>query len=92
MKKLIILYALFSLCFSISCVAGGKKSLRQELNRERKDQDKRWRPCQDFEAENPVGKLCNRRNGKSKVRDFCADKDFNFFRDNAAIMVDEDLL
>lgn len=39
-----------------ACGMGGKP----QRPRERKPQDKMWRPCEDFETASPVGKLCNR--------------------------------
>lgn len=68
---------------------------------ERKEQDKLWRPCQDFETPDPVGKLCNRTctNRKGKDDDKCKEwkttvkdfkLDFDFFRNGSFVMIDED--
>ncbi len=69
---------------------------------ERKDQDKLWRPCQNFEIKDasPVGKLCNRvclkRTGskceswKQNIMDFTNKDDFEFFRSGSFIFIDED--
>lgn len=69
---------------------------------ERKDQDKIWRPCQDFETapDNPIGKFCNRvcknRKGekcqewKTNIKDASKADDFKFFRANTMILIDED--
>lgn len=94
MKSLIMI---IFICFSFSCISGGGRSLKPQLDRERKDQDKLWRPCQDFEVKNtetrnPVGKLCNRTKGKSKIKNFCKKEDFLFFRSGSFIVIDEDNL
>lgn len=86
MKNLITVFLTFSL---IACALGaGGKSVKRELNRERKHQDKLWRPCQDFEVKesedrNPVGKFCSKRCtkrtsqlGKCKAWEITV-KDFN---------------
>jgi len=78
-------------CFK-SCAMGSKPA--------RKLQDKMYRPCQDFEVENPVGKLCNvtykRIEGKTKkiltVKDFNKREDFLFFRNGSFVFLDEDNL
>jgi len=92
---IIVLLLLFYACSGVT----------RNLNRERKDQDKIWRPCQDFEvrkteSKDPVGKLCNRvctkrrgrkcRAWKQNVRDFSKESDFNFFRNGSFIFIDED--
>jgi len=95
--KLIIALIIVLLTTS-SCAMG----MKPKITRERKDQDKLWRPCQNFEAEKPVGKLCNRvctkrtkfkkrcKSWKTNVRDFSKKEDFMFFRSGSFIMIDED--
>lgn len=98
MKNLIAFLTILSFVTAIEVYAfGGKPSMKPQLKRDRKDQDKLWRPCQDFEVKNtetrdPVGKLCSRSKGVSKVKDYCSVKDFNFFRDGTFIFIDEDSL
>lgn len=80
----------------MSCSASSTRSLKKYP--ERKEQDKLWRPCQDFETQEPRGKLCNRvctdRNNrgckkwKVIVKDF--HEHFYFFRAGSFIMIDED--
>lgn len=82
---------------SLDACAMGKSS----VTRERKHQDKLWRPCQDFEDGNPIGKFCNRtcesrkrgacKKWKTTIRDFSKKEDFLFFRNNSSIMIDEDM-
>ena len=97
-KNLSIIILIMMLAY-VSCAGGG----RPRATMERKTQDKIWRPCQDFEHNNPVGKLCNRlcvkrkANGKCKkwktnVKDFSNEKDFLFFRNNAMIFIDEKMV
>ena len=95
MKNLCILILM---TISIECIAmGGKPSMKPQLDRERKDEDALWRPCQDFEVantetRNPVGKLCSRKKGKSKIKNFCSTKGFSFFRGGTFVFIDEDNL
>lgn len=73
---------------------------RKSKHIERKPADKLWRPCQDFETAQPIGKFCNRvcvkrslgrcKRFKTNVRDFSNKEDFLFFRNSAMVLVDED--
>ena len=90
---------LLAFIFMLSACAMGIK--RPELI-ERKEQDKLWRPCQDFEASEPVGKLCNRvcikrvndkcESWKQNLKDFSKKEDFEFFRSSSFVFIDEDNL
>lgn len=92
--------ALLFLLVSVSACAMGSR--RPSI--ERKDQDKLWRPCQDFEVQDgsPVGKVCNRtcvnrkRSGckqwKQNVRNFADPVEFEFFRAGSFVLIDEDNL
>lgn len=92
--KSVFLLAVLNLSF-FACAMGGKPVIR-------KDQDLGWRPCQDFEIKNgpATGKLCVRykRENKKKaefetrVKDFCKQDDFEFFRSLGAVFIDEDSL
>lgn len=89
----LIINFMFSSCMAMS----GKPSMKPQLSRERKDEDKLWRPCQDFEVNNtetrnPTGKLCSRKKGVSKIKDFCSANDFLFFRSGTFVFIDEDSL
>lgn len=90
---------IFSITMAISlpaCSMGG----RIPNIPERKVQDKLFRPCQDFETANPIGKFCNRvckkrKRGKCKkwkvnIKDFSKKQDFDFFRAGSFILIDED--
>ena len=89
------LLLLFVVCLH-ACAMGGK-SIKIAP---RKDQDKMWRPCQDFEVQDPVGKLCNRtcsviskgkcKEWETKIKDMSKKEDFMFLRDGAFICIDED--
>ena len=93
MKMLIINLFLFS---AFACAMGGKAYKPKP----RKEQDKLWRACEDFEHKEPIGKLCNRtcvkRKGskckkwKTTIKDFSKKDDFLFFRNGAFIFIDED--
>ena len=80
-----------------ACAMGGKVSRDTTA---RKDQDRLWRPCQDFE-DRRVGMVCTRRcikrkrSGKceswqTKKRNFCESSDFQFFRSGSFVFIDED--
>lgn len=80
-----------------ACAMGGKVSRGTTA---RKDQDRLWRPCQDFEDQR-IGMVCTRRcikrkrSGKceswqTKKRNFCESNDFQFFRSGSFIFIDED--
>lgn len=78
-----------------SCAMGSKPYKAPE----RKLQDKLFRPCQDFETSNPIGKLCNRTCKKKSctkeefttiVKDFNDPETFKWFRAGSFIMIDED--
>jgi len=105
--KSILFILLFTLSFGCSAMGGKSVKLESQLSRERKPQDKIWRPCQDFEvnqteSRNPIGKLCNRvclkRSGssclrwKQNIKDFTIKDDFMFFRNGSFVFIDEDLL
>lgn len=93
-KNLILL--LFMTISVNACAMGGKPYRVPE----RKAQDKMFRPCQNFETENPLGKLCNRTCAKRKgkkckqwkttVKDFSDPEVFKWFRAGSFIMIDED--
>lgn len=67
----------------------------------RKFQDRRYRPAQDFEANEPVGKLAFRycskttwitkkcKQWKSEIVNFCDQETFNKFRDGGFVMIAE---
>ena len=84
-------------CFN-SCAMGGKPIRFPE----RKAQDKMWRPCQNKEVKDYIGKFCNRvcikrkrkscKLWKTNVKDFTIEKDFLFFRNNGMILIDEKYL
>ena len=88
-----IVFILFS---ALACAMGSKQP-----KIERKDADKMWRACQDFEVVtgSAIGKLCNRTcmhknsgkcsHWKQNVRDFNDPEDFNFFRDSSFIFINE---
>lgn len=96
-RKLILLLVL---SFSLNACAMGGRAPRPHKLPERKDQDKLWRPCQNFETPKPVGKFCNRvckkRSGrkckewKVNIRDFNNPDHFKFFRAGSFILIDED--
>ena len=88
---------LIFILIGVACASGGR--VKRETTA-RKDQDRLWRPCQDFE-DNRIGMVCSRRcikrkrSGKceqfqTKKRNFCESKDFNFFRASSFIFIDED--
>lgn len=99
-KLLVVSICTFTLLVSLAACAMGSK--RPPI--ERKDEDKLWRACQDFEIQDgsPVGKLCNRtcinRKGgkctqwKQRSRNFCEQSDFEFYRASSFIFIDEDNL
>ena len=95
MKNILIIFAMVA---SLQCIGrGGKSSMTPQIERERKNEDSLWRPCQDFEvlnteSRNPVGKLCSRKKGKSKIKNFCKKDDFLFFRAGTFVFIDEDNL
>lgn len=92
--------------FSFYACSMGKRSPETRSIQARKAQDKLWRPCQDSEAQSPVGKVCSRhcrkRKGNSpygkclkwetKIKDFSKREDFLFFRNGSFIFIDEDNL
>lgn len=90
--RFVLVLTVLNLSF-FACAMGGKPVIRKE-------QDSIWRPCQDFEVSDPVGKLCNgyyeenKKKAQRKVRskDFCKEEDFNFFRSLGSVMLDEDML
>lgn len=90
--KFLLLLTVLNLSF-FACSMGGKPVLRKE-------QDSIWRPCQDFEVPDPVGKLCNsysltrkkKPEIERRVKDFCKKEDFDFFRSLGSVMLDEDML
>ena len=94
MSKSILSLLLVLISFQ-SCAMGSKP-----VTLERKDQDKLFRPCQDFEVSEPIGKLCNRvcieRSGsscskwKTTVKDFSNKETFLWFRAGSFVMIDED--
>ncbi len=102
------LFLLILMIFTFECFSMGGKSMKPQINRERKDQDKIWRPCQDFEVKNtetrnPIGKLCNRKcisrnknrkciQWKQNIKDFNNRDSFLFFRNGSFVMIDEDNL
>lgn len=81
---------------SLEACAMGSKSAPRKL------QDKMFHLCQDYETEQPIGKVCNntcikREFGKCKqwdrkVMDLRSKEDFEFFRSGAFILIDEDQL
>ena len=87
---------LIGLTITAACSMGGKAYKVPE----RKPQDKMWRPCQDFETKDPIGKLCNRvctkrlgkkcKEWKINIKDFSKEEDFLWFRAGAFVMIDED--
>lgn len=97
LKNIIIILFIFN---SLTACAMGAKPPRPHKLPERKMQDKLFRPCQDFEVANPVGKFCNRvcvkRSGldckkwKTNVKDFTDPETFKFFRSSSFILIDED--
>lgn len=94
MHKITILLA--GMCLGIAC-----STLPDAVSPLRKFNSRRYRPAQDFEAENPVGKLAFRycvkekfwgkgcKRWHSKIEDFCDEKSFKKFRDAGFIMVSE---
>lgn len=91
---------LISLLFSLNACSMGQRAPEPRDLPERKLQDKLYRPCQDFETSNPVGKFCNRvckkRSGnkckdwKVNIMDFSKPDVFKFFRAGSFILIDED--
>lgn len=84
-----------------ACAMGRKSSIKP-----RKLQDKMWHMCQDFEMKyhgnlSPVGKVCNNTCLKKKkrscklwqrnIKDLSKKEDFDFFRNGAFILIDEDI-
>lgn len=102
MKNIINLIAMITMfCSNQACAMGGKSV------KPRKEQDKMWHFCQDFEMKYhnnlpAKGRVCNNtctfyKRGKCKnwqrnMKDLNKDEDFNFFRDGAFILIDEDIL
>lgn len=90
--------------FSLSACARGSKRPDFNVRQERKDADKIWRPCQDSEDLEPVGKLCNHvcikisldgnvcKEWKTNKKIFSLREDFLFFRDSTFVFIDEDNL
>ncbi len=100
MKTLIYLTLIF---FSLNACARGSKRPDFDVREERKDQDKLWRPCQDSEASEPIGKVCNKvcikvkhsgecKEWKINVKNFAEKESFNFYRDAGFVLIDEDNL
>jgi len=96
-----VLSALMMMFCLEACAMGGKSI------KPRKNQDKMWHLCQDFEMKyhgktSPVGKVCNnvclKRKGRSckswqrNMMDLTIEKDFLFFRNGAFVLIDEDQL
>lgn len=99
--KLFIFFALIFL--SLNACARGSKRPDFDVREERKDQDKIWRPCQDSESTEPVGKLCNHvcikvkhsgecKEWKTNIKNFSTNEDFLFFRNAGFVFLDEDNL
>lgn len=96
-KQLILLVTLL---LSLNACAMGSRPPKPRDLPERKLQDKLWRPCEDFEVANPVGKFCNRvckkksgrkcKKWKTNIRDFNNPEHFKFFRAGTFILIDED--
>jgi hypothetical protein len=92
----LILGILLGMSIVAACGMGGKPYKKPE----RKEQDKLFRPCQDFETSDPVGKLCNKvcidRKGseckawKINVKNFSDPEIFKWFRAGSFVMIDED--
>lgn len=102
MRNIINLIFMIILFQSTQACAMGGKSVKP-----RKHQDKMWHLCQDFEMKyhgngSPVGKVCNNACLKYKknsckewqrnIMDLSKEEHFNFFRDGAFILIDEDIL
>lgn len=88
------------LCSLAACAMGSKRP-----SIERKDEDRLWRACQNFEVtdgSSPIGKMCSRtclkRKGnncqkwKQSVKNFCEPVDFEFYRAGSFVFIDEDNL